>query len=245
MISRMRQLTTSLLLASSVAVAPIHAVGNNQCCAPNCAPECTQACEEDYCCQPSCSSWGSWVGGALLGAAAGAAAGAAVSNGKHGKHGVAGPQGVQGIQGAQGATGAPGTNPFILDGAKTIAFTGTLTPTVSLVGSTITFFVTMPDGEIHKSAPIAGGIIAPLALPAITTPAMFGDYSVGVEITAGALLGIGVGLPLAITATPSAGPAPTTSILDATPALTLPLIVGSVSQTAVDYTYFPAHGTNP
>lgn len=181
------------------------------------------------CCQDDCQergltkNWGCWIGGALLGAAAGAATGAAVSSGKHGSRGSTGDTGPI------GPAGPPGT--FPTDGTNTLTFSASTTIGAGLVGMELVFFVSMPDGTVLQTAPVTA-VLGLLNFPdLVVSPAQFGEYATGIQISGNTLVGGPTPLLLEVVASRDAS---TTTFNVLLP----PTIVGFVQrQSSVNFVY--------
>lgn len=234
MISRFfRLIAAQLTFASifSMCLAPVNeaSAGYNDCCEP-----CEKPCGSSF----LSGNAACWIGGAALGAAAGAATGAAVSNNKKGKHGERGPIGPTGATGATGATGPIGpigpTGPaftFPTDGDNTLTFHYTLDVTAAVTGSSVTFYVTKPDGTVIETAThtiTAAGLITD---EIIITPPEFGSYTVGAQVTSVGVTAVVATLLETVDATRDAS---VTTILNVVPAIA---IIAAQAQTSADFVY--------
>lgn len=169
MISRLHKTIVSLLLSCSVATCHLQAD----------PVACNLPCEENNCYQDG-YNWKKWLGSAVLvSAATGAVVAAAAASFR---------QGEDGKKGAIGPVGEPGpVNLFETDASNTLTFGGSLTTLLSPpfpAGTEGTFFVTSPSGQTTSTASIALDTTSGTAttIPSITVPAIFGNYTSGLEV---------------------------------------------------------------
>lgn len=231
----------SQLLILAMAAAPLHAVADNQCCAP---PPC-----EEECCPTGGSNWKSWVGGAvLLGAAAGAIAGAAASKGKHGSRGrngergpagPAGSEGPEGPQGPAGSSGSSGSGSFTPDTGESLTFA---LESFSVEGETgLTqmlgaFFVSYPDGTVVQTSVQAIQTGLNSFPNIVVNNPVFGEYTAGLQVSGNPML-LAEPLPLTYTVTASRDSS-ITNLQGFTPEITTNTGDPFQSQTAEEFSYY-------
>lgn len=193
-------------------------------------------CEEPQCCESSSFLSGKGlclIGGAALGAAAGAATGyAASSDGHRGHHGERGRRGPTGDPGATGATGAAFA--FPADIGQSLTFNFVLTVTAGDVSTTVTPFVSLPDGTVIEGGAQAVVIGVNTLTPIVITDPLFGTYTSGVQVVSG-FVALGATLLETVVASRDGS---TTLIANTTPVVAT---AANESQTTVDFVY----GANP
>lgn len=229
MLSRISKNITHLFLTLSIAVVSLYSDTNVY------LPT-YQSCEEDVCCQTR-PSWGRLLTSALLASVViGAVVGASVGNRREGRRG---PCGACGDRGPIGSCAEA-------DGTNTVTFGGSFLSNTALPGASLIFFVTLPDGSIIRSSPIAyvNGLTQ---LPFLTTTALFGRYSTGVELTIGpTIVPIVFTTQLNISTDPSSNIAINTVVNElATEVNFQPSASAQAAQYTLDYTYYPEHATTP
>lgn len=107
----------------------------------------------------------------------------ALSGSSIGPTGPEGPQGPQGPEGPQRPEGPIGPSPFVTNEGNSLIFEFALTPTTVDGVTTVTPFVTRPDGLTLLGESIPINLIA-FGIPPITvTDPVFGGYQVGVIYT--------------------------------------------------------------
>jgi len=211
----------------SMLVTPLEVSAN--CCAPQ---TCCDPCDD--CCD---SNWMQYVGLALVAAGAGALAGwgaaEATNNGSrshhHGSHGVTGPTGPTG----------PAGGDFTVNPADTLTATAAATLTITGGTGSIVPFVSLPNGLVLSgpAIPVTGTIALDIIFPTVALgEVVSGTYEYGITIiNSGALLTLGVTLPILVTSTE-------TGLITTLP-ITIPVFaLGSPAETQVQaaYTYdFP------